>query len=291
MRNALFWLAARAFPTERIDTSPILAGLWRILFYAVGPTEPFVLRTRRYRLWAHPKKGTLTRALIRRGHWEPDVTAALLPFVRPGGFMVDAGANFGHFALTSAASMGKGGLAVAFEPDAATFTLLEANAALQTGAADIRCLRAGLGAARGTLALTHDDANPGGHSFVPGNVRAQGATSTVEVYALDEWLAEAGLADRRIDLIKIDVQGFEGRLIAGAARTIERHRPAVMCEVTPAAMKAAGDSHRDLIAWFVARNYVLRPIVNGAALEMDAAALFGILEDGRDYVDVLMVAR
>jgi len=290
MRNALFRLAARRFPTERIDRSRVLAGLWRILFYAIGPTEPFVLRTRRYRVWAHPTKGTLTRALIRRGHWEPDVTAALLGCVPAGGFAIDAGANFGHYALTFASLAGAGGLVVAFEPDAASFALLQANAALQAGAA-IRCVRAGLGARRGTLTLVHDDANPGGHSFVPGNVRAAGAANAVEVYALDAWLAEAGLASRRLDLIKIDVQGFEGRLIAGARQTIERHRPAVMCEVTPAAMRAAGDAHRDLIEWFVARNYALRPVVNGAALEMEAAALFGILEDGRDHVDVLLVAR
>lgn len=245
------------------------------------------MRTETYRLWAYPCKSSLSRGLIRRGHWVPDVTEAFLANLRPGAFVVDAGANFGHFSLTAASVIGPEGLILAFEPDAQAFAELTANAALESRA-PIHCVNAGLGERQERLALTHDAANPGGHSFVPGAVRADGGARMVETFALDEWLAEAGLINRRLHLLKIDAEGFEGRVIKGAENTISRDRPVVLCEISSTKMRAAGDSHCDLISFFVARRYVLNPIVGGAPREMGPEALIELLEDGRVCADVLM---
>ena len=211
-RNAMFRLIARLYPTERISGSRVLAAFWRALFYAIGPTQPFVMKTESYRLWADPRKSSLSRAVIRRGHWEPEVTKAFLANLRPGAFVVDGGANFGHFSLTAASVVGPEGLILAFEPDAEAFAELAANAALECRAT-IRCLNAGLGARRETLPLTRDAANPGGHSLIPSVVWMDGGARMVEIFALDEWLSVAGLAKRPLDLIKIDVQGSEGAVV------------------------------------------------------------------------------
>src|SRR5579871_3649995 len=283
MRDYLIRLAARLFPTERMGTGPLLASLWRVLFYAIAPTRPFVLRTERYQVWAYPKRGTLTRALIRRGHWEAAATRAFLTRLRPGGFCVDAGANFGHYAMTAANALGPAGLVIAFEPDPATFTLLDANAGLQSGGAQIRCVRAGLGAARATLPMVHDDQNPGGHSFVAASVERAGASTMIDVYALDEWLREVGLDGRKLDLIKIDVQGFEAKLIGGAIRVIERDRPAILCEIWPPGMRAAGDSHRDLVRRLLRLGYTAEAILDTGPRSVDEQALNALLEDGRAY--------
>ena len=47
----------------------------------------------------------------------------------------------------------------------------------------------------------------------------------VKVRRLDDWASEAGLlADRTVDLVKMDVQGFEGRVIEGGQATLSRTR-------------------------------------------------------------------
>lgn len=109
LRNALFRAVAERFPCERIAASAALAALWRVLLYGIRPTEPFIMRTRHYRLRADPSRQALTRAVIRRGHWEPRETQAFIRFLSPGDFVIDAGANFGHYALTASNLVGAQG--------------------------------------------------------------------------------------------------------------------------------------------------------------------------------------
>jgi len=56
-----------------------------------------------------------------------------------------------------------------------------------------------------------------------------------------------------VDFLKIDVDGGELALLAGAASVIEQYRPAVMIETTPA-------THDAVVAWFEARNYTVRRV-------------------------------
>jgi FkbM family methyltransferase len=288
LNNSVFRLIARHYPTERIAESNLVAAVWRVFFYALGPTASFVMRTPYYRLRVHPRRGTLTRAIIRRGNWEAAETRAFAAAIAPGDFVVDAGANFGHYALVAAAIAGPAGLVVAFEPHPAVFPLLADNVGLQDHG-NIVAEPAGLAEVRGTLEITTDLGNPGGHSFIASNVRSGGGGIVVPLRGLDEYLADQGLAERRLALLKIDVQGFEMRVLRGAAATIDRHRPVVFCEVTPDALRAAGDSHQALLDFFATRGYAAQAIGHGDG-PIPFADLAGLLEtSGREYWDVLFV--
>lgn len=288
LRNTLFQAVAQSYPTHLIGTNKLLAALWRVLFYLFRPTEPFVMRTALYRVRVHPRKGTLTRALIRRGYWEPTETRVFQNLLRPGMLVIDAGANFGHYALTAAAALGREGRVVAFEPDPATFKLLQDNVALlPADAAPVRAVQAGLSDRTGVLHLTHDDGNPGGHSFVAGNVWKAGCSLEVPVYTLDDWLA-ANLPGRAPDIIKIDVQGYEAKLLRGARATLETHRPIVFCEITADAMAAAGDSSDDLLTLFRDLGYQATVITGTACEAVDYDRLATLVKDPTvEYQDVL----
>jgi len=253
MRDRLFRAIAGAFPTEKLATNPALRVLWRTLFYAVRPAKPFVMRTPHYRVLAHPKKGTLTRSIIIRGRWEPAETRAFARFLRPGAFVIDAGANFGHYALLSANAVGEQGLVVAFEPDPATFALLASNAGLLS-AANLVVEQAGLSDQTGSIALAVDARNPGGHSFARENVDTFGHSVDVPVFRLDDFVVERGM-NRRVDLVKIDVQGFEWKMICGAQETLKRDRPVVFCEVSPSMMAAVDDDFHVLLRFFEELGY------------------------------------
>lgn len=289
LRNATFQFLAARFPTHRMHAAPALAAAWRTLYYSLRPTAPFPMKTAYYRLWAHPRRGTLTRAVIRRGQWEPEETRAFVRLLRPGAFVVDAGANFGHYTLVAANIVGPDGLVIAFEPHPDVFGLLQANAALQPYR-NIVTEPAALGDRAGALEMITDEANPGGHSLLSGNVRRAGARITVPVHCLDDYLRAAGLASRRLGVLKIDVQGFEAKVIAGARLMIARHRPAVFCEVTPAALTMAGDSHLQLLDFFRARDYAVRVIGSEATGQQGVGyeAFARLLASGaREYWDVL----
>ncbi len=230
------------------------------------------MRTEHYLLAAHPRKGTLTRAVLRRGVWEPGETAAFIAALRPGACVIDAGANFGHYALIASKFVGPGGRVIAFEPDPFTFGLLERNNALN-GAGNIDTVMAGLSDKTATMALTLDEANPGGHSFVSESVWKAGMTLDAQVFRLDDYVAQHSIG--RVDMLKADVQGFEWKMLAGARETILRDRPIVFCEVTPDAMRQCGDSHEVLLRFFEDNGYgigmVNRPECRSYAISYAAA--------------------
>ena len=289
MRDALFQRIARHYPTHLIGDSRLLSAVWRILFYALSPTRPFVMQTEHYRAIAHPGRGTLTRALIRRGYWEKLETRVFIELLAPGALIVDAGANFGHYALTAANHVGAGGLVLAFEPHAPTFALLTENAALQPHA-NLRPIQAGLGAEAGTLPIYEDEANPGGHSFLDWNRRGDaGGSETVPVCALDDVLEEQA-PGRPLSILKIDVQGLEMDVLRGAEKTISRDRPSVLCEVTPAVLARTAGGHRTLLSFFEERRYrttILLP--DDDRLEpVEFGALATLLDETeKEYLDVL----
>lgn len=286
MRDELFaWIAAH-YPTERVADRGIAGALWRVLFYAIGPKKPFVMKTPHYRLVAHPVKGTLTRAVIRRGAWERELTDVFVRHVKPGAMMVDAGANFGHFALVASRLAGKDGLIFAFEPDPKTFALLTENVAL-LDTANVVAVAAGLADRPGELELREDAGNPGGHSFATENVRAAGTSTRVPVHTLDEFLARHA-PGRRLDLIKIDVQGFEAKLIAGARQTIARDRPTIFCEVSPDLMRNVGDDFAALLRYFEGEGYrALNTSLPGAPEVSFAEAEDYLRKSGKDHADLV----
>ena len=290
MRDRIFQAIARRFPTERIGASKFLAGLWRVMFYLFRPSRPFIMRLPHYNAYVHPKKGTLTRVILRRGYWEPAETDFFVSHLKPGGFVVDAGANFGHYALVASNIVGPGGLVVAFEPFPRNYDILAANAALQP-VKNIVAEQAGLAAASGTLDLITDEENPGGHSFNPNLIWKAGAKVSVPVYALDDYIREKGIS-RPLDILKSDTQGYEWRLISGARETILKDRPIVLCEVSPKALAGIGDSHEDLLGFFEEAQYSMLVVesiyeIRPAGYDELRTRLAGLAELG--FLDVIFV--
>ncbi len=65
--------------------------------------------------------------------------------------------------------------------------------------------------------------------------------------------------DGPLRLLKIDVEGAEPDLLAGARRTLDRLRPTVLCEFHDSLLRAAGTSAAGLLAMFAECGYVPRP--------------------------------
>jgi FkbM family methyltransferase len=136
---------------------------------------------------------------------------------------VDVGAHVGNHTLYFALVLGI--KTIAFEPNAATFALLEANVQ-ENGVGDrVRLRHAAAGASAGRV---HAVAAPGDNSGMS-RVEAD-ATGDVPLLRLDDELKN----DVRIDVIKIDVEGWELEVLRGATRVIETHRPLIYVEASDA---------------------------------------------------------
>jgi FkbM family methyltransferase len=166
----------------------------------------------------------------------------LRPLVTPGGWTIDVGANVGLFTLRFARWVGDGGRVIAIEPEARNFASLQrrlASSGLGNGVVAIRAVAA---EAPGILHLELNPDHPGDHKLA-----SQGEPITA--VTLDQVLGEHGSPN--VALIKIDVQGAEMRVLRGAAKVLDRCRPALFIEIDDAALRRQG-SHADELVEFLA---------------------------------------
>lgn len=166
--------------------------------------------------------------------WEVEETAFIRSRLNANATFVDCGANFGWFSLIGSQLVGAGGSVVAVEPEPANLALLRANL-WRCHADNVEVIPAAAGARRDVLTLQFDTSNRGNHQVH--RVRAdQGVSLLVPVVPLDEVLA-----GRRVDLVKIDVQGFDHEVFAGCGETISRNpNITFLIEFWPAGMVARG---------------------------------------------------
>ena len=146
--------------------------------------------------------------------FNPDYNREELDFLRAGlpdgGVLVDIGANVGTYALTLARHVGARGLVIAIEPHPVIHDRLAFNRTA-SGFAQVRLVAAAAGEADGEVMIETDNDNLGASHVVTG--KASAGAFKVPCVTLQHVLAEAGAT--RIDALKIDVEGFEDRVLTG----------------------------------------------------------------------------
>lgn len=146
--------------------------------------------------------------------FNPDYNLEELNFLRAhtpsGGVFADVGANVGTYALVLASQVGADGKVIAIEPHPVTHARLAFNRAA-SNFAQVWLVAAAAGPADGELLIETDGDNLGASHVVSGAPAANAIK--VPSLRLSRILAEAAVA--RLDALKIDVEGFEDRVLTG----------------------------------------------------------------------------
>jgi FkbM family methyltransferase len=175
---------------------------------------------------------------IVRGRYEPDEVAFMRGVLRPGDTAIDAGAHIGFFTMQMAAAVGPDGRVYAFEPFEANADLLQRSIAENRFEDRVVLQRAAVGAATGVARLTfpRETLNTGGaYLLPPGTAPMDGnLDAPTRIVALDEVVVR-----RPVRFVKLDVEGAEPQVAAGAARTLREDRPIVLSELHPAQLARA----------------------------------------------------
>ena len=185
--------------------------------------------------------------------FNPDYNREELDFLRahlpPGGTFVDIGANVGTYALALARHVGADGKVIAIEPHPVTQARLAFNRKASR-LEQVKLVAAAAGAEDGELLIETDGDNLGASHVV-----ADATADAIKVPALtlQRILADAGVA--RVDALKIDVEGFEDRVLTA----FFRDAPA---SLWPRAVViehlSRGEWREDCIADMIARGYAER---------------------------------
>ena len=186
------------------------------------------------------------KALTRQHHGEmEDIFRAHIP---PHGTVIDVGAHAGQFTKLFARMCPQGHVH-AFEPGSYALSVLRTVRTVRR-LSNVVVHPVALGDARGTATLVSPIKESGsvgfGLSFIgnPDATPRRTATETVRVRRLDDVVEECAM--RRVDFIKVDIEGSEQRMLAGAERTLLRFRPAIYAEVVDWTLARRGDSREAL---------------------------------------------
>lgn len=154
--------------------------------------------------------------------------------IEEGDVVVDVGAHIGIFATKAAYQIGSRGIVLAIEPEPRNYRLLQENIHRNSLPNVITLNRAASDTSGVKPLKVLEGGRTAGHSIGPShtNLRTRHSDDSkfvgVQCDTLDNMIAEQGL--RKVDLIKIDVEGHEPNVVRGAASTIARFRPKIVIE-------------------------------------------------------------
>ena len=155
-------------------------------------------------LWLQGKRHIKERSVLER-------------LARPGMTVVDVGANIGYYALLFASAVGDKGHIICLEPDPDNLRELQMNVC-NNGLEEIIAVKPmAAGDLDGTIKF---EAGPNGRVVADGSI----AVGVTRLDSLD--LTSA-------DLLKVDVEGYEGSVLDGAKETINKFRPVLFLELHP----------------------------------------------------------
>lgn len=171
-------------------------------------------------------------------YYEIDATAAVLDLLRRGDCFIDVGANLGFLTLTASRVVGPEGKVLAFEPNKAVADRLS-HTLLVNRINNVFVHKNALGDEEGTATLD-SSAHAG-----TGSLRHIGASGTkVDVLCGDRFISD--IPEETWVLVKLDVEGYELRVLKGFQTLIKRSKTGFLVEVTDEWLRATGGSADEL---------------------------------------------
>lgn len=194
------------------------------------------------------------RPLYTGGSYEVEETKFLQDTLRPGMTIVDVGANIGFIATLAARAVGPTGRVLAIEPEPKNMALLRENVA-RNGYQNVTLCHCAVGSAPGAATLYRSQWNMGNHRINAGEAGQAIADDAIKVTleTADALIAQHGLP--RVDVIKMDVEGYEPAVVGGLETTLQRDRPVVLTEFWPHGMRDAGFDPDAFLAACLAPGY------------------------------------
>lgn len=171
------------------------------------------------------------------GLFEPRETLLLRELLGAGDTFIDVGAHIGWFTTVAARCVATAGQVIACEPYPANAAMLRRNLA-RNDCRNVRVVEAALGSQPGVLTL----GTAGDSGGVTALEWARDGRVEVPVTTLDD--IAVGVA--AVTLIKVDVEGWEARVLSGGERTLARTKY-VLIEINRPALKKAGSSPEEVL--------------------------------------------
>ena len=184
------------------------------------------------------------RSLRTTGRWEPLTTEVVKRLLSPGMVFLDIGAQMGYYTLVASRSVGATGRVFAFEPDQRHISLLR-RSLRENGVRNVAIVPVAVFNETGKFDIQFS---------------AWAPKRSVPAVRLDDYFAGK---DKRIDLIKMDIDGAEGLALQGMDRVLEANpRVRLIVEYDPWSHRMRGRSPTDLLDALSERGFGIELVID-----------------------------
>jgi FkbM family methyltransferase len=206
--------------------------------------------------FALDRRSDLLRRLILDGAYEPELVRAFRQHLDPRRDIIDVGANIGFFSVLAAKCTS--GRVVAVEPTPNALRRLHRNLAHNTVQDKVLVFEGGIAQQIGRAQITSiegkEEYSTIGQLVHPSTSGNASTTVSIEVTTLDALVARFELNP---GFVKIDVEGMEHLVLAGASHILDHYRPVILSELSDPLLRANGSSSQEVIKSLMARGYVV----------------------------------
>jgi FkbM family methyltransferase len=182
--------------------------------------------------------------------YEPDIWPVFCQLLGPNRVFYDVGASaIGVYSLVAVLDGAR--RVISFEPHPNNVRKLRWNISLNGSQKRVRVMASAVGDVNGIADLISVDSTDGLHTLAP-NLYAEHLSHiiTVPITTLDSFVTQSG--EPAPDIVKIDVEGAEVRVLRGMKQDLLPHAPLViLIELHPKAVADLGDSLEEMfsLAW------------------------------------------
>jgi FkbM family methyltransferase len=194
------------------------------------------------------------------GGWENSTLDFLKKTLKPGDVVIEVGANIGAHTLLMAKLVGVNGCVIAIEPTQYGRRKLSRNIALNPDLKNIRIISSVISSEK--IEMPSLSINPSWSlsGDKEPEILYKPMISTVDSIYDDQKLS-------RVDLLKVDVDGYDFKVLQGSCGVLENNKPMVFCELCEYSLNENGASLNDLFDLMSNYGYVCKHEDDGSLLD------------------------
>lgn len=176
----------------------------------------------------------------------------LLKIIKPGWTILDIGANIGYYTIQFSKTLNGNGIIFAVEPAENNINMLKKN--IETNKAkNVRVIDKAISSETDSGKLFLSQGHNGDHRIY--KTKEKRASVTVNTITVDDILNN----EKRVDLIKMDIQGAEHLAIQGMNETLDRfHDIIIVTEFSPSLLKSSGGNPIKFVQYFVDKGFKIK---------------------------------
>ena len=240
--------ARKLFARTAIERLPLTTAIKTRVFRFGGASGEITTDYRGVKL-TFPAKDVILAPALMGGFYEKIELDVFERLAAISTTIVDVGANIGLYCCIAADRVPAAGKVVAFEPVPENLGYLRRNLEGNELSARVVVEEQAVGQTSSKIEIYLLEGSTARHSASAKNVLNSTTSITVPAVSLDDY-AEQEFQDRPIDLLKVDVEGFESAVLQGARRVLHEDKPTLFIEYVPGNLANCGfrpDEFLDII--------------------------------------------